>query len=55
MPDPITIATLITVVFTGVSQLIQIYFDYRLTTKQGHNDIYKVYESNCCVTVQDSD
>jgi hypothetical protein len=50
--DPITITTLVTVIITGVSQLIQIYFDYKRDQHSNSAQIYKVYESNCCSTVQ---
>jgi hypothetical protein len=54
--DPITIATLVTVIITEVTQLIQIYFDYKRDEHNNSAHIYKVYESNCCTTIkQDGD
>lgn len=55
MIDPITITTLVTVIFTSLTQVIQLYFDYKVNRKQGHDDVYKVYESNCCNTELQSD
>lgn len=52
MPDPITIITLVTVIITGISQIVQIYFDYKLAEHQQAGHVYKVYESNCCNTIQ---
>jgi hypothetical protein len=50
--DLIKIATLVTVIVTGVTQLIQIYFDYKRDQHSNSAQIYKVYESNCCSTVK---
>jgi hypothetical protein len=55
MIDPITIATLVTVIVTGISQIIQLYFDYKLSDKQGHASIYRVYESNCCSSIKENE
>jgi hypothetical protein len=55
MPDILLICTLIGTIFTGATQLIQIYFDYKTAEYHGHSDIYKVYQSNCCSTVQKLD
>lgn len=55
MPEPLLITTLIATIFTGITQLAQIYFDYRTAEKSGHSDVYKVYNSNCCSTVIESE
>jgi hypothetical protein len=59
MPEPLSIITLVTVIITGVTQFVQIVLDYRLASKQGHSDLYKVYQSECCnfscCTTEDSD
>jgi hypothetical protein len=49
--EAITIATLVTVIITGVTQIAQLYFDYKLAEHQNSTHIYKVHESNCCSTV----
>jgi hypothetical protein len=53
--DPITISTLVAVIFTGITQLVQLYFDYKLAEHQQVGHVYKVYESNCCSSMKDKD
>jgi hypothetical protein len=50
--DPITIATLVTVIVAGITQLAQLYFDYKRDAHHNTEHIYKVYESNCCSTIK---
>ena len=53
--EAITIATLVTVIITGITQIIQVYFDYKLAEHQNSSHIYKVYESACCSTTIQQD
>jgi hypothetical protein len=50
--EAITIATLVTVIITGVTQIAQLYFDYKRDQHSNSAHIYKVYKSNCCSTIQ---
>jgi hypothetical protein len=50
--EAVTIATLVTVIITGVTQIAQLYFDYKLAKHSNSAQIYKVYESNCCSIIQ---
>jgi hypothetical protein len=52
MADPITITTLVAVILAGITQIAQLYFDYKMAEHQGGASVYKVYESNCCSTVE---
>jgi hypothetical protein len=53
MPDILLICTLVRTIFTGVTQVIQIYFNYKTAKHHGHSDIYKVYQSNCCSIIKE--
>jgi hypothetical protein len=53
MPDILLICTLVGTIFTGVTQIIQNYFDYKAAEHNGQSDIYKVYQSNCCSTIEE--
>jgi hypothetical protein len=55
MTDPITIITLVTVIITGISQIAQLYFDYKRDEHSNSSHIYKEYKSNCCSTVKEDD
>jgi hypothetical protein len=55
MIDPLTVATLVTVILTGITQLAQLYFDYKRDKHQNSSHIYKLYKSNCCSTITEDD
>lgn len=55
MPEVITIVTLVATCLTFCAQIFQSYFDYKTAEHNGHSGIYKVYNSNCCSTVIESD
>jgi hypothetical protein len=50
MVEVISIITLVTVIITGVAQIIQSYFDYKQTKAMGHVDEVYDYtiQSSCC-------
>jgi hypothetical protein len=50
--EAVTIATLVTVIITEVTQIVQLYFDYKRDQHSNSAQIYKIYESNCCSTIQ---
>lgn len=53
MPDPVTIVTLVTVIITAGTQLVQMYFDYKHHELEGHSSIYRpiTLQSSCCSDV----
>jgi hypothetical protein len=53
--DPITICTLVGVIITGITQIVQLYFDYKVAEHQQAGHVYKVYESNCCSSIKEND
>lgn len=50
MLDPVSIATLIAVIFNGISQVVQMILDYKKNQRSGHGEIYEMknFQSNCC-------
>lgn len=42
------ITTLVVCVLTAVTNIFQIYFDYKKAEVQGHSHIYRDYQSECC-------
>ena len=55
MPEPVLVATLVTALFTGVTQLAQMFFDYKKAQLDNqHEHIYTI-TSACCSTVNESD
>jgi hypothetical protein len=57
MPDPLLISTLVISIFTGITQLIQSYIDYKRDKLNNNNELYEVknYSSSCCNINVDSD
>jgi hypothetical protein len=57
MVEALSIVTLVTVIITGCTQLVQMYIDYKVHQKQGHTDVYSTrqFQSNCCSTIELSD
>lgn len=57
MPDPLTIITLVTVIITGLFQVVQSYLDYKRDKLNNHTQLYesKTYSSNCCNINVESD
>jgi hypothetical protein len=53
MSDILLICTLVESIFTGVTQIVQVYFDYKTAKHHGYSDIYKVFQSNYCSTIED--
>jgi hypothetical protein len=54
MPDPILITVLITTIGGLLSQLLQIYLDYKHAEHNNH-DYFKSVKSNCCSTITEVD
>ena len=55
MPDPILIATLVTAVITGITQLVQIYFDYKRDVAGNQQEHIYTFTSACCSTINESE
>lgn len=57
MVEPITIVTLVTVIITGVFQIVQSYLDFQRDKLNNHNELYetKTYSSSCCNINVESD
>lgn len=50
--DPVALSTLAVAVIGGLSQLLQIYFDYKRDQHHKTDHIYtSSWQSNCCVNV----
>lgn len=48
MVDIILISTLIASIFTGISQIVQIYLDYKRDSNAGNNEKIYNLQSKCC-------
>lgn len=50
MADPILISVLVASIGGIITQVVQIYLDYKAHQQQGH-DYFKSFSSNCCTTI----